>query len=372
MAKILLIASYAPSLVNFRGSLIRTLVAQGHVVHVAAPEAIDVIAVSELAGVVIAHDIPVNRTAIGVLANLAALAAYVRVIRLVRPSHLLGYTIKPVVFGTLAARLARVPYRHALLTGLGYVFEHPSLRARVLRVLIWPVYRAALRGSVVIFQNPDDAAVFRRLRLVSPGQQITVVNGSGIDLDQFRPSPLGAGRVVLLIARLVEAKGVLDYVAAARIVRQRMPDAVFQLAGWIDGANPGAITRQALDSWVADGTIDYLGPLDDVRPALAACTVFCLPSYYEGTPRTVLEALATGRPIVTTDVPGSRETVRDGWNGRLVPPREPTLLAEAILAVLGDRPAAERMAAASLSYAQDRYDVVKVNASMIDAMGLAA
>lgn len=372
MANILLIASYAPSLVNFRGPLIRTLVAQGHVVHVAAPEAQAVIAASGLAGMVTAHDIPVDRTAIGILANLSALAAYLRVIRSVRPSHLLAYTIKPVVFGMLAGRLAGVPYRHALLTGLGYVFEHGSMRARLLRVLIWPVYRAALRGAVVIFQNPDDAAVFQRLRLVSRDQHVAVVNGSGIDLDQFRPVPLGNGKVVLLIARLVEAKGVLDYVAAARIVHRSMPEAVFQIAGWIDAANPGAITRQALDEWIADGTIDYLGPLEDVRPALAACTVFCLPSYYEGTPRTVLEALATGRPVVTTDVPGSRETVRDGWNGRLVPPRAPAALAEAILAVLDDRRDAERMAAASLSYARDRYDVVKVNASMIDAMGLAA
>lgn len=373
MVKILLVASFAPSLANFRGPLIRALVAQGHDVHVAAPGAVAEIAGSDLTTLVTAHDTPLDRTGTGLLANMLAIATYHRLMRMLRPSHVLSYTIKPVVFATLAARLAGVPHRFALLTGLGYVFESRTLRARLLRRLIWPLYRAALGGAeAVIFQNPDDEATLRRLRLLTPGQRTLVVNGSGVDLAHFTPAPLAPGRVVLMIARLVKAKGVLDFVAAARLVRASEPGIVFRLVGWIDAANPLAISRAELDGWVADGSIDYLGPLDDVRPALAACTVFCLPSYYEGTPRTVLEALATGRPIVTTDVPGCRETVRDGWNGYLVPPRDPQALAEAILAVLGDRARANEMAAASLAYVCARYDVVNVNAAMIEGMGLMA
>lgn len=373
VVKILLVASYAPSLVNFRGPLIRALVGQGHDVHVAAPDAVAEIAASGLATLVTAHDTPLDRTGTGPLANLLAIAAYRRLIRRVRPTHILSYMIKPVVFATLAARLAGVPHRFALLNGLGYVFESRTLRARVLRGLIWPLYRTALGGAAaVIFQNPDDEATLRRLRLMSSGQRTIVVNGSGVDLQHFVPAPLAAGRIVLLIARLVKAKGVLDFVAAARIARERDPRIVFQLAGWIDAANPLAISRTELDSWIAEGSIEYLGSLDDVRPALAACTLFCLPSYYEGTPRAVLEALATGRPIVTTDVPGCRETVRDGWNGYLVPPRDPQALADAILAVFDDRERTTRMAAASLTYARSRYDVVAVNAAMMNGMGLAA
>ncbi|WP_439533854.1 glycosyltransferase family 4 protein [Polymorphobacter sp.] len=373
MTKVLLIASFAPSLVNFRGPLIRSLVALGHEVHVAAPDARALVGASELASIVTAHDTPIDRTGTGVLANLRALAAYRRLIRGIAPDHILSYTIKPVVLGTLAARLERVPHRTALLTGLGYVFESPSLRARMIRLAISPLYRAALGGAnVVIFQNPDDEATLRRLRLMAPAQRSIVVSGSGIDLDRFLPVPLPEGRVVLLIARLVRAKGILDYVAAARIVRRRDPRITFRLAGWFDDANPVAISRAEVEGWVKEGVIEYLGALDDVRPALAACTLFCLPSYYEGTPRTVLEALATGRPIVTTDVPGCRETVRNGWNGFLVPAHDPAALAEAILEALGDRATTERMAAASLSYARDRYDVIKVNADMVGGMGLAA
>ena len=373
MARILLIASFAPSLANFRGPLIRALVARGHDVHVAAPGAVAEIAGSNLVTLVTAHDTPLDRTGIGPLANLRAIAAYYRLIRRVGPTHVLSYMIKPVVFATLAARLAGVPHRFALLNGLGYVFESRTLRARVLRRLISPLYRAALEGTeAVIFQNPDDEATLRRLRLVSRRQRTIVVNGSGVDLAYFTPAPLAAGRIVLLIARLVQAKGILDFVAAARITRRRDPSIIFRLAGWIDTANPMAITRTELDSWIADGSIEYLGELDDVRPALAACSLFCLPSYYEGTPRAVLEAMATGRPVVTTDVPGCRETVRDGWNGYLVPPRDPQAIADAILAVFDDQDRTDRMAAASLSYARTRYDVVNVNAAMIDCMGLAA
>ncbi|PZN94790.1 MAG: glycosyltransferase family 1 protein [Alphaproteobacteria bacterium] len=373
MSRILIIASFAPSLVNFRGALIRSLVNSGHEVHVAAPDAPALLAASDLAAIVIAHDTPIDRTGTRLLANIAVLAGYRRLIRRVRPDHLLSYTIKPVVFGTLAGRLERVAHRTALLTGLGYVFESRSLRARLIRLAISPLYRAALRGAeVVIFQNPDDEAMLRRLGLVPVAQRTVVVSGSGVDLQHFRPVPLAPGHVVLLIARLVKAKGILDFVAAARIIRRRDPRIVFRLAGWFDDASPVAISRAEVDGWVKEGVIEYLGPLDDVRPALAACTVFCLPSYYEGTPRTVLEALAVGRPIVTTDVPGCRETVRSGWNGCLVPPHDPAALAEAILAVLGDRATTERMATASLSYARTRYDVVTVNAEMVASMGLAA
>ncbi|MFC3580128.1 glycosyltransferase family 4 protein [Sphingomonas hylomeconis] len=368
-----MIASYAPSLVNFRGPLIRTLAGAGHEVHVAAPDAVATIAGSNLADIVTAHDTTLDRTGGNPFADFGTLAGYRKLIRAIRPSHVLSYTIKPVIYGTLAARLERVRHRFALLTGLGYVFESKSARARLMRTLIWPLYRAALKGAeAVIFQNPDDAATLRRARLTGPGQRVVIVSGSGIDREHFRPAPVPAGKSVLMIGRLVAAKGLLDYVAAARIVRAAHPDIEFRIAGWIDEANPSAISRADLDGWVADSTIVYLGPLDDVRPALADCTLFCLPSYYEGTPRTVLEALATGRPVVTTDAPGCRETVRDGWNGRLVPVRDPQALAGAVIEILSDSAKTERMAAASLDYARDRYDVHKVNAEMIGAMGLAA
>jgi glycosyltransferase involved in cell wall biosynthesis len=269
--------------------------------------------------------------------------------------------------------LAGVPYRFALITGLGYAFqgqEEDGGSRSLLRSLVKRLYGLALGGiHKVFFQNPDDEALFRSLGILRSVIPSRVVNGSGVDVAQYSVAPLPAEPSFLLIARLLGDKGVREYVEAARRVRVRQPAAVFRLVGWID-ENPDAIHQHEVDGWVADGVIEYLGRLEDVRQAIGASSVYVLPSYREGTPRTILEAMAMGRAIVTTDAPGCRETVEDGDNGFLVPVKAVDELAAAMLRFVEQPLLAAKMGSRSRQIAEEKYDVHKVNAVMLKEMGI--
>lgn len=369
----LLVASFPDSLIKFRGPLIEALIQAGCTVHVAVPglEAESDIA-SRLTGLgVTVHDIPLERTGLNPVKDLSALLALRKLVGEIRADYVLGYTIKPVIYGTLAAWLGGVRHRFALITGLGYAFTGQATGLRkVLRVLIQKLYRFSLsRNRLVFFQNPDDEALFRQLMLLKPSIPSRVVNGSGVDVAEFAMSPLPESPAFLLIARLLGDKGIREYAQAAALVKAQYPDAVFRLVGWIDD-NPDAIRPQELDEWVASGTVEFLGKLADVRPAIAGSSVYVLPSYREGTPRTVLEAMAMGRAVITSDAPGCRETVVDGDNGYLVPVQDVTSLADAMIKLIASPDRVSTMGARSRQFAEEKYDVHKVNAVMLKEMGL--
>jgi glycosyltransferase involved in cell wall biosynthesis len=370
--KIAVIASLAQSLVNFRGPLLATLAAAGHEVIACAPGH-DAAVNSWLAKFgVCYHSIPLDRAGMNPVRDVALLFHLTRTLRRLRAGLVLGYTVKPVIFGSLAAYLARVPFRFSIITGLGYAFTpvpHSSVARTLVKGLLLTLYRMSLAtNQAVFFQNPDDQALFIQYRLVTPQQGI-LVHGSGVDLDHFHESEPVDTPVFLLIARLLKDKGIREYVDAARHVRARHPEARFQLLGPYD-PNPSAIRPEEVDAWRHEGAIEYLGETDDVRPFLRACSVYVLPSYREGTPRTVLEALATGRPAITTDAPGCRETVVHEWNGFLVPPRDAQSLAKT-MEIFIDKPELIRvMGKRSRSLAVQKYDVHKVNAVILNAMGL--
>jgi glycosyltransferase involved in cell wall biosynthesis len=367
---LLLVAGFADSVLPFRGDLLRCFLARGYAVHVAAPGLAtgSAIARSLEAEGIVPHDIPLRRTGLNPLNDLAALLALFALMRRIAPRLTLAYTIKPVIYGSLAARAARVPRRYALITGLGYAFQTGSSPG-LLQSLAQRLYRTALAGvHTVFFQNPDDEALFKTRRVVSAAVPTCVINGSGIDVDHFAPCPLPPGPpVFLMIARLLADKGVREFAQAARQVKARHPDARFVLVGWID-ANPSAITAAELQTWIDEGSVEFAGRLDDVRPILAQASVFVLPSYREGTPRTVLEAMAMGRAIITTDAPGCRETVTHGVNGLLVPIKDADALAATMSTLVEDAPMLARMAAASRRIAEDKYDVRRVNAHMLRKM----
>ena len=372
--RIFIVAGFNSSLINFRGPLIKALCKAGLEVHAAAPE----LTLDEgVAGTlrqwgVICHDIPLDRAGMSPLRDLAGLWALHRLMRRIRPSMVLGYTIKPVIYGTLAAWLARVPNRFALITGLGYAFTGDANGRRgVVQKLVRWLYAAALRHSDrVFFQNPDDQELFRVLELLPDTVSSTVVNGSGIDLDEFAVASLPQGPAIfLLIARLLGDKGVREYVGAAAEVRKRHPDVVFRLVGWVDD-NPDSVGLDEVAQWQSDGVIEFLGKLEDVRPALANCSVYVLPSYREGTPRTVLEAMAMGRPIITTDAPGCRETVVNGNNGFLVPVKSQKGLVQAMERFIAEPDLIARMGVNSRQIAEQKYDVHEVNAQMLRGMGI--
>jgi glycosyltransferase involved in cell wall biosynthesis len=369
--KFLLIASFPESILTFRGSLIASLLSRGLDVNVAAPglpvgnalrEAL------EAKGVQV-HNIPLQRTGINPIKDSLLLWRLFLLIRTTQPDFVLGYTIKPLIYGLLSAWLARAPRRFALVTGLGFAFT--GERRGFLQFLIKRLYRLALgKADKVFFQNPDDQGLFRELGILAHKTPSVVVNGSGVDLTDFGVVPLpDSPPKFLMIARLLGDKGVREYAKAAREIRNGNPDIRFGLVGWID-ENPDAISKAELDDWVSEGTIEFHGRLDDVRPAIADTTVYVLPSYREGTPRTVLEAMAMGRPIITTDAPGCRETVIDGENGFLVPTQSVDPLVAAMQKFIDDPALAERMGKRSREIAEDKYDVHKVNAVMLREMGI--
>ncbi len=372
--RVAVIASLTLSLVNFRLELLKRMTEAGHDVVAFAPEDdAETVGVLEDIGVRFIQ-IPMARTGLNPLADLRTLFVLWRHFRKIRPDTVLPYTMKPIIYGGLAARLAGVPHRFALITGLGHVFRDArpaGPMAFVRQISIW-LYRSALAGAERVFvYNDADAADVCKNRMIADMSRMMAVPGSGVDLDRFcRSVPPHDPPVFLLIARLLHDKGIVDYVEAARNLRQRHENVRFQLLGPFD-PNPTAISRADVDGWVKEGVIEYLGETRDVRPYLAACSAFVLPSYYrEGIPRTILEAMATGRAIITADTPGCRDTVTNGENGLLVPPRQPEKLAKAMEALLNEPELFTAMGERSHHFARERFDVHAVNRLLLSEMGL--
>ena len=369
-SRVLLLGSYAPSLVNFRGPLIAEMVRRGHHVIAAAPE-IDV-AISAQLQALGAESVstPLARTGMNPLHDLAYLGELAGVVRRLRPDMLIAYTAKPVIWGSLAARRVGTPKVAAMITGLGYAFtDGGEARRRVAKAAASFLYRGALkRCDHILFQNPDDRDLFQKLGLIGDPSRASLVNGSGVDVGHYLPAPLRPGPRFLMIARLLVSKGVREYARAATELKRRYPAASFQLAGWID-PSPDGIPQTELDGWIGQG-LEYLGQLDDVRPALAASAVYVLPSYREGTPRSVLEAMAIGRPVITTDAPGCRETVVQGVNGLLVPPRDAEALKAAMERFILHPEQIAPMGEQSLRMVAEKYDVHRVNDQILAAVGL--
>ena len=376
--KFLLIAGFADSLLGFRKALIIALIDKGLEVHVAAPDLLEnqVTSLNLKNLGVITHDISMQRTGTNPVADSKALFALYFLIKGIKPDYVMGYTVKPVIYGTLAAWLARVPQRFALITGLGFSFtvENDNKRSHI-RAVVQGLYRTALRRcQTVFFQNPDDEVLFRKLNILSNQNRTCVVNGSGVDLFEYSVAllPITNDEIdirFLLIARLLGDKGIREYAQAARTIKAKYPHAQFDLVGWID-ENPDAIEQQELDSWVEDGLFTFWGKLTDVQAAISASSVYVLPSYREGTPRTVLEAMAMGRPIITTDAPGCRETVVDNYNGYLVPIKAVDELVLAMEKFILNPDLIVSMGMASRALAEKKFDVHSVNKSMLKAMGL--
>jgi glycosyltransferase involved in cell wall biosynthesis len=371
---VLIIAGSPQSLINFRGPLLRAMLEQGHSVEAAAPGLSgDDGTKARLGEMGIAtHNVPLRRTGLNPLADCRLVLALVRLMRLRRPHVVLAYTMKAVIFGLIAAAIARVPRRYALITGLGYAFTGETTGKRgLVRLIAQSLYRTALkRADLIFFQNSDDLAFFRDLGLLPPDRPTVIVNGSGVDIDHFHPAPFPGGPVrFLLIARLLTAKGVREYAVAAASVAKAYPDVEFHLVGGTD-SNPDAIPLREVRRWQDEGILAWHGEVSDVRPFLTDAHVFVLPSYREGTPRSVLEAMAMGRPIITTDAPGCRECVIDGENGLLVPVGSVERLASAMERFVTELELIEQMGKCSRTLAESKYDVRKVNQHMLEAMEL--
>ncbi len=315
------------NVVNFRAGLIRALADAGMDVVVAAPpdEAVPRLDALPCRYVALHMDKQGTRPD----RDLALWWRYRRLMQVERPDVFLGYTVKPNVYGSLAAHGLNIPVINNI-AGLGAVFIQDGWLVKLVRKL----YAMALgRSATVFFQNDDDRDLFVDHGMVRP-EVTRRLPGSGIDLQKFAVAPMprrtGAGVRFLLVARMLWDKGVGEYVEAARLLRHDFPEAEFALLGFVDVENPAAIGRRQVDEWVAEGVVSYLGVTDDVRPHVAAADCVVLPSYREGTPRTLLEAASMARPLVTTDAVGCREVVVDGDNGFLCEVRSASSLADAM------------------------------------------
>jgi len=280
---------------------------------------------------------PLSRKGVNPLVELGVLKRLTRVYAQEKPDLVHHFTVKCVTYGSLAAKRAGVPHIVNAITGLGHVFVGNGLSVKLLRLIVSGLYRRAMRGTQVIFQNPDDRRLFQEMGLVNEAQSV-LIRGSGIDMNRFvpLPEPETSTSLVVLPARILWNKGVGEFVEAAHILRSEGVPARFALVGVADSGNPAAVSLVQLGEWQKEGVVEWWGWQEDIKVVFAMAHIVCLPSYREGVPRVLAEAAACGRALVTTDVPGCREIVRDGENGFLVPPRDAPALAEALRKLIKD------------------------------------
>lgn len=374
--KIILFANTDWYLYNFRLPLARAIRSRGHeVVLVSPPGEYGARLLNEGFRWV---QFPVGRKSFNPFTELSAILKLVKLYRSERPDLVHHFTIKCVLYGSLAARMTGGARVVNSVTGLGHVFTDDGPAMRVMRPFVRGLYRIALKGSRVIFQNPDDLRLFESNNLLEGCEKVHLIRGSGVDVQRFVPSDRAGERQtrrVLFASRLLWTKGLGEFVEAAGIVRGRMPESVFQIAGDSDSGNPASIPRDVLDGWNRQGNVRVLGHQDNMETLLRQADVVVLPSYREGLPRILLEAAARGLPLVAADVPGCREIVRHGVNGLLVPVKDSIALAEAIMALLSDEELRAQMGresrrVACKEFSQER--VIEETLAVYDAGRLAS
>ena len=370
----LFIASYPDSIINFRGALIDDLISKGIQVSVAIPKMKknSKTYMQLLQKGVHIYEIPLKRKSMNPIMDIYLLLILIRLIKKIQPYYVLSYTIKPVIYGSMAARFAGVPNTYCLITGLGNIFiKQNKIKYHLLKSIAIKMYSVAfLRVNKVFFQNSDDQELLENLGVISTPNNSVVVNGSGVDTLSFLPAPFPKNITFLLIARLLKSKGIIEYAKAAAIVKKKYPYVQFQLVGWLDGKSD-SISKHELNDWIKSGTIEYLGVIEDIKTVISNCSVYVLPSFYgEGTPRTILEAMSMGRPIITTNVAGCRQTTIDGENGVIVPAKCVDKLVEAMSFFITSSEMISTMGLASRRIEEKKYDVRKVNAIMMKEMDL--
>lgn len=362
---IAVIAHHAASLLNFRSDWVRSLHADDTHVLCLAPDYTD----EERAGVRQLGAEPIDyrlqRTGLNPFRDFVDTLCLVRVLRDLQPDITFAFSTKPVIYGTLAGWMARIPRRTAMIEGVGFVFTDSntalSWKRRTLRKAVSLLYRIALhRAHCVIFLNADDLHDFIS-RGLAPKRRSRVLGGIGLDLDAWQLAPVVERPVTfILVARLLREKGILEYVEAARVIREKYPESArFLLVGGLD-SNPGGLDEQEVRAWVAEGIVEWPGHTD-VRPWLQQASVFVLPSWREGVPRSTQEAMALGRPIITSNAPGCRETVVNGVNGFQVPVRNVDALVNAMQSFIERPEQIAIMGSASRRLAEKRFDAKQVN-----------
>lgn len=311
----------------------------------------------------IIHPLPIGRSKTNILGEIRTFIGILNILRKIKPDLLHSITIKPVLYGGLAAQLTGIKNVVAAISGLGIVFTTQGWKARIRRAAIDTIYRLALRSKnlKVIFQNPNDRDALTQAAKLKP-HQIAMIPGSGVDLTQYTATQLPSGTpIVLMAARLLQDKGVYEFIAAANNLKQKGIEARFQLAGKPDPENPHSITETEFQTWQTTGNVEILGHRNDMPALLANAHIFVLPSFYgEGLSKALIEAAASGRAVVTTDIPGCRDAIIPDVTGLLVPPKNGQVLADAIEKLVLDANLRQTMGQAGRQLAEQRYSIESV------------
>lgn len=346
---------------NFRGDLIKRIISCGYEVIVTGPNRVDVEKIEALG----AHfvEIPMNKNGVNPKEDLKYQKALYELFKKEKPDVVLGYTSKPVIYGSIAAKKAGVPHKVAMITGLGYAFTAQTKKAKAIRAVMSVLYKKALNcADTVIFQNPDDREQFVSSGLVK-SEKCRVVNGSGVNTNRFSVADYPDKITFFMLSRVMYSKGIREYLRACELVKEKHPEVRFMLLGACENIQD-SLSKEDLAPYVEKGIIEHFGETDRVEDYYKQCSVYVLPSYREGTPRTVLEAMSMGRAIITTDAPGCRETVIDGKTGFLVPVKNAEAVAEKMTEFIENPELIKTLGAASAEYAREKFSVDKVNDDM--------
>lgn len=372
MKKIVFIATVASSIYGFRQPLITELQKQGHTIYAFVSEYTQCELDKIQAMGVVAIPYQLNRGGLNPIADIIATYKLVQQIKQIHPDLVFSYFSKPVIFGTLAAKIAKVPKIFAMLEGLGYTFtEQPdgmTTKTKIIRSIQMLLYSMSLPlVDKLIFLNPDDPKDLLEKHNIKV-KQVEILGGIGLNLVDYPYQPIEQPIDLvrfLFIGRLLKEKGIHEFIQATKIVKAQYPNTVFTVLGAIDNMNLGALSQRELDNYIQSGLIEYPGHVSDVNEWIAKSHVFVLPSYREGVPRSTQEVMAIGRAVITTDVPGCRETVIDGVNGFIVPVWNSEKLAEKMIYFIENPEQVVAMGNESYRIATEKFDVDKVNQRLI-------
>ncbi len=367
--KVAVLSSHTPSLFWFRMDMMKEFNNKGHTVIAlgADPEAAwkDKFRKNNIDY----RQLHVERNGVNPFKDLKTFVELYKFMKKEKPDKIFTYQAKTVVYGSMAARLNGIREVYPLIAGLGSIFLGTGFKNKMVKTIMKTEFWAACKCSEkVFFQNNDDKNDFEKNGLVKRDKTV-VINGSGVNLEKFQPVPFPAEPAFLFIGRLIKDKGILEYLEACKAVKSKYPEVCCLLVGPYD-SNPSALQPEELQPFIDNDIVKYFGEQSDVRPFIAQCSTYVLPSYHEGTPKTVLEAMAMGRPIITSNAPGCKETVTDGVNGYLVPVKDIQKLTEKMLYLVENPHIGVVMGKKSLQIAQRKYDVRSVNSDIMKVMGI--
>lgn len=367
--KIVVLASHTPSLFWFRMDMMKDFIKHGHTVIALGSEPTRIWKDKFEENKIEYRQLPVERNGLNPIKDIKTFYYLYQFMKMEKPDKVFAYQAKTVVYGSIAAKLNKISEIYLLIAGLGSILIGKGFKNKIIQSIMKIEFRIACSFSkVTFFQNNDDKMEFINNGLVK-SEKTALINGSGVNLEVFIPTPLPEKPAILFIGRLIKDKGILEYLEACKQIKEIYPEVSCVLVGPYD-SNPSALKPDELKPYIEKGIIDYYGEQSDVRPFISKCSVFILPSYHEGTPKTVLEAMAMGRPVITTNAPGCKETVINGTNGFLVEVKNIDELVDKIKYFIANPEKCYEMGMAGAQVAREKYNVTRINNEIMEVMGL--